>query len=452
MVRGVPGEPAAVTLLSEGAAVDTLSLPDIGESRKLTARVLDGHGNEISSPSLEWSTSDTAVVTVDSAGRVTARGAGEAEITASSGAAKGSLTVRVTRAPATLAISVDTASLGEGDTLRLSVVVKDRNGKVIPDAAVTWTSADAWVATVDTAGLVEAVHEGEVKITAASGEASASAAISVMGKIAFVRYEGDFQQIFIMNSDGSGEEQVTHAAQHHDAPTWAPDGSRIAYAVITPTSERIDAISLAERVTTVLSDGDGFDSEPAWSPDGTRIVFLSYRNNKQIIRTMLADGSNQRTIGPAGLDTRYFSWSPDGTEILYSGPAGIYHRLYIMKADGSEASRQIGDAGPDDKWNDIRPSLSPDGSKLLFMSSRGGSRFLIYVMSLPEGEPKLLSDGTATDLSPSWSPDGSTILFTRSLSGGSKIHIMNADGTGVTQLTYGQHSYSRPAWRPRPKR
>ena len=46
---------------------------------------------------------------------------------------------------------------------------------------------------------------------------------------------------------------------------------------------------------------------------------------------------------------------------------------------------------------------------------------------------------------PAWSPDGSKIVFVRV---GNKLWLMNADGSGVTQLTDGRSRLSSPAWSP----
>ena len=60
-------------------------------------------------------------------------------------------------------------------------------------------------------------------------------------KIAFVRQTGgdlsDFH-IFVMNSDGSGQTQVTHDGGPNFAPTWSPDGSKIAFVSQRDSSSR----------------------------------------------------------------------------------------------------------------------------------------------------------------------------------------------------------------------
>ena len=51
------------------------------------------------------------------------------------------------------------------------------------------------------------------------------------------------------------------------------------------------------------------------------------------------------------------------------------------------------------------------------------------------GSEKRLTNNNGADSKPGWSPDGSRIIFTSDRGGSQDIYLMNADGTGVTQLT-----------------
>jgi len=65
-----------------------------------------------------------------------------------------------------------------GDTETLAATVRSRDGAVLPDASVTWSSSDPTVASVE-AGTVTALSNGEASVTATSGAASGSAAVRV---------------------------------------------------------------------------------------------------------------------------------------------------------------------------------------------------------------------------------------------------------------------------------
>jgi uncharacterized protein YjdB len=67
-----------------------------------------------------------------------------------------------------------------GETVQLSAEVRDQDGSLISGAALTWSSSDASVATVDGTGLAAAAGNGTATITAMVGGASGTATITVM--------------------------------------------------------------------------------------------------------------------------------------------------------------------------------------------------------------------------------------------------------------------------------
>lgn len=82
--------------------------------------------------------------------------------------------------PASVEVSPEELVLtASGETGELTAAVLDEDGEEIPNATVTWTSSDEEVATVDEAGVVEAVGEGSATITAMSGEVEGTAEVTV---------------------------------------------------------------------------------------------------------------------------------------------------------------------------------------------------------------------------------------------------------------------------------
>ncbi len=82
--------------------------------------------------------------------------------------------------PTTVAVSPATARLTAlGATVQLGARVLDQRGQVMPGAEAAWSSADTTVATVDGSGLVTAAGNGSANVTATSGPASGSAAVTV---------------------------------------------------------------------------------------------------------------------------------------------------------------------------------------------------------------------------------------------------------------------------------
>lgn len=93
------------------------------------------------------------------------------------------------------------------------------------------------------------------------------------------------------------------------------------------------------------------------------------------------------------------------------------------------------------------PSFSPDGSKIVFTSDKGGDNE-IYVVNRDGSVLVQLTNNKSTDGDPVWSPDGLKIAFTSDRTGNSQIYVMAADGAGQTQLTRGTRKYNSPAWSP----
>ena len=135
-------------------------------------------------------------------------------------------------------------------------------------------------------------------------------------KIVFTSYVNDpsttvtSAQIFMMNADGTGQEQLTNDSIEKRGPAWSPDGSKILFAcrtgpptvIATPagpvtvaTFEVCVMDAVANGVTTQLTfnptENPPMNLTPTWSPDGSLIVF--HRTPANQLWVMEADGTNQ---------------------------------------------------------------------------------------------------------------------------------------------------------------
>ncbi len=92
--------------------------------------------------------------------------------------------------------------------------------------------------------------------------------------------------------------------------------------------------------------------------------------------------------------------------------------------------------------SDQYPSISPDGTKVVFESNRGGSIDQIFVLDLVTNEVEQLTDSPEQNETPKWSPDGSKILFARRMAeeprSAWEVFDMDPDGSNQRQLTYSQ--------------
>ena len=117
--------------------------------------------------------------------------------------------------------------------------------------------------------------------------------------------------------------------------------------------------------------------------------------------------------------------------------------IFSSAADGSDPIN-LTNLEPGEDEN---PAWSPDGTRIAFQSFRDDNGE-IYVMNADGSGATNLTENAGTDTQPSFSPDGSKIVFSSDRSNiSSEIFVMNADGTGQTPLTSntapeGQASFS----------
>jgi Tol biopolymer transport system component len=142
-------------------------------------------------------------------------------------------------------------------------------------------------------------------------------------------------------------------------------------------------------------------------------------------------------VNPAGL-----VWSPDGASVLYTmSPAPEMFYLWRAWVDGGRAPERVELAGLGARM----PALSAEGNRLAF------SRYLdsagVYTLE-PAPRPVLVS--SFWDITPQFSPDGSRLVFSSSRSGESlDIWLASADGSNAHQLTHGPGRFQgSPSWSP----
>ena len=147
--------------------VDTAS--SIGDTIQLAVTATDARGNALLGAPTVWSSSDTSVATVDSAGTVVTRGPGGSAIMVAVGGKSVKARVYVIQRPAALRISADTLlRIAEGDRGKAAAHLVDARGHEIPGSSPGWHSADPSVASVDSLGDAVAVAPGRTTFTASS--------------------------------------------------------------------------------------------------------------------------------------------------------------------------------------------------------------------------------------------------------------------------------------------
>jgi hypothetical protein len=161
-------------------------------------------------------------------------------------------------------------------------------------------------------------------------------------KIAFVRAASPSDPgsgLFTMNADGTNQTLVSFHLQPplgRILPTWAPDGTRIAFA--TQSFNPNVFVVNVDGSSPIQLTNSGQDFSPSWSPNGLQI---SFNRNRSSLLTVNPDGSNEITVIPAMPGFPILSnaaWSPDSSRIAYvrvnPGTTPNTPEIIVANADG----------------------------------------------------------------------------------------------------------------------
>ena len=138
----------------------------IGDTIQLAVTATDHRGNALVGAEPVWSSSDTAVASVDSTGAVVARSGGTAAITVTVGGKGARARVLVEQQAIALKVSDSVFRVPEGERGQTVGHVVDARGQEIPGLWARWHSANPAVAAIDSLGNVAGVAPGRTMFTA----------------------------------------------------------------------------------------------------------------------------------------------------------------------------------------------------------------------------------------------------------------------------------------------
>jgi len=261
------------------------------------------------------------------------------------------------------------------------------------------------------------------------------------GRIVFARNGG----IWVMDADAKDQQQI--ATGDNSCPAWSPNGRQIAFARWTDDGnwDNIYVMNADGSDIKQLTSDPESDGNPTWSPDGKQIAFDrsiyekkdgQWQKKRLAIYVMDADGSNVRPLLEDKMEPCYPTWSPDSSKIAYNCDHVDSWSVLVMDADGDGENREIIHGGHAPDW-------SPDGDKIVFVRFRNGMD--IYVINSDGANLKRLTQpGPQRYWCPKWSPDGTKIVFADKDKW--DIYVMDADGSNVQALTNSEKWDQFPDW------
>lgn len=237
----------------------------------------------------------------------------------------------------------------------------------------------------------------------------------------------------------------------HISPAISPDGRWIAY-LSEGNSFFID-LYLADAETgrdrsrliksAFSSDFESLrflNSAGAWSPDGRYFAIAVKHGGRDdlVIFDMERRKVERRLEIPlSGVTTP--SWSPDGARLVFTGYTGGHSDLFTVRRDGADL-RQL----TNDKFADLHPVWSPDGTTIAFVTDRGPAAALdelsmgslaVGLYHLRDHRIELLPGMTGRNTNPQWAPDGRGIAFVSDRTGIPNLFLYELDDDATYQLT-----------------
>lgn len=275
-----------------------------------------------------------------------------------------------------------------------------------------------------------------------------SPSISPQGdKIAFISDRNDYMDVFIMSTIDNkvkklidGQQTKNFEELHLLTPgiSWSPDGKKIALAVKSGERDAIFIVDVADGSQEKIElDLEGIFTVD-WSRQGDKLAFIGNTTFQSDIYTYDLTTKELKNLTNDIFSDSDPSWAPDGRKIYFVSdrrgntdakklPANFkisrfnYSRLDIYAVDIQ--TLQIERVTNFPNSDETNPVLSPDGTKLLYVSDRNGIGN-IYERNLQTGEDRPITNSITGVYQLSLSADGNKLTFSSLNQAGFDLFLM----------------------------
>lgn len=264
-------------------------------------------------------------------------------------------------------------------------------------------------------------------------------------RIVFVDESGSAQKrvkrLAIMDQDGANVRYLSNGKDLVLTPRFSPSRQEITYMSFAGDRPRVYLLQLETGQQELVGNFPGMTIAPRFSPDGQKVVMsLLQDDGSANIYTMdLRSRTTTRLTSSQAIDTSA-SYSPDGSKIVFESDRGGRQQIYVMGADGSNPQRVSFGNG-----SYSTPVWSPRGDLIAFTKQSGG-QFSIGVMKTDGSGERLLTSGFHNE-GPTWAPNGRVLMFFRESGGTSRLYTIDLTGRNERQIQT-PNAASDPAWSP----
>jgi serine/threonine protein kinase/Tol biopolymer transport system component len=248
-------------------------------------------------------------------------------------------------------------------------------------------------------------------------------------------------EIYRVAASGGAPEPVVTTARRAAFPFLSRDGTGLIYA---GNPDGVDLSLWWRDIKTGrdvrLTSGVGEYTHPSLSADGQRLVGTVIESRQALERIAVT------LNGPVAFEpvTDGYSgdidpvWSPDGSRLVFSTSRTGNRTLWSARANLAQPAPITTGVAFDE-----RPAFSPDGQRIAFVSDRGGRRG-VWLVNAEGGTPRLIAHADVVDTL-SWSPDGTRLVYATLIGDAPGLMIMNVSD-GMTARLPTPRAASAPSW------